>query len=75
MDRERHKRRNIVERRFNQLKRLRGITTRYDKPAIHYRAAVTIARLVLRLNHDPPNTPYAVVFTPGKPNSLKACPQ
>ncbi|WP_170991202.1 transposase [Herbidospora galbida] len=45
IDRERHKRRNIVKHCFNQLKRLHGITTRYNKPAIRYRAAVIIARL------------------------------
>ncbi|MGW3369481.1 transposase [Streptosporangium canum] len=38
----RHKRRNVVERCFNRLRRFKGIATRYDKLAAHYRSAVTI---------------------------------
>jgi transposase len=52
-----YKRRNVVERCINRLKQFRGIATRYDKLAAHYRAAVTIACLVLWLNHDPQNRP------------------
>jgi transposase len=56
-DRDRYRRRNVVERCFNQLKRFRGLATRYEKLAAHYRAVVTIASLVLWLNHDPQNRP------------------
>lgn len=45
----RYKRRNVVERCFNRLKHFTGIATRYDKLAAHYRSAVTIACLLLRL--------------------------
>jgi transposase len=50
-------RRNVVERCFNQLKRFRGIATRYDKLAEDYLAAITIASLILWLNQDPQNRP------------------
>lgn len=40
---------NVVERCFNRLKHFKGIATRYDKLAAHYRSAVTIARLPLWL--------------------------
>jgi transposase len=56
-DRDIYRLRNVVERCFNRLKRFRGIATRYDKLAAHYRAAVTIASLVLWINQDPQNTP------------------
>ncbi|GAA4383871.1 hypothetical protein GCM10023088_51500 [Actinomadura verrucosospora] len=55
-DPDRYRRRNVVERCFNQLKRFRGLATRYDKLAAHYRAVVTIASLIRWLNHDPQNT-------------------
>ncbi|WP_435878011.1 IS5 family transposase [Streptosporangium canum] len=45
----RYKRRNVVERCFNRLKHFKGIATRYDKLAAHYRSAVTIACLLLWL--------------------------
>ncbi|MFC9974371.1 transposase, partial [Spirillospora sp. NPDC127200] len=50
-------RRNVIERCFNRLKQWRGIATRYDKLAAHYRACLTIASLVLWLNQEPQNTP------------------
>ena len=34
--------RDVVERRFNQLKQWRGLATRYDKLAIVYRSAVVL---------------------------------
>ncbi|WP_285585211.1 transposase, partial [Actinoallomurus iriomotensis] len=46
-NREIHRRRNVVERCFNHLKRFRGLATRYEKLAAHYRAVVTIASLIL----------------------------
>jgi transposase len=46
-DREAYRRRNIVERRFNQLKGFRGIATRYDKTATSYEAAVSLASFLL----------------------------
>ncbi|GAA3813817.1 hypothetical protein GCM10022380_34750 [Amycolatopsis tucumanensis] len=41
-DQARHRRRNVIERSFNQLKQWRGIATRYDKLATVYRAAILI---------------------------------
>ncbi|MFC9854104.1 IS5 family transposase [Streptomyces prasinus] len=45
--REVHRRRNLVERCFNQLKGFRGIATRYEKTATSYEAAVTLASFLL----------------------------
>ncbi len=45
-----YKRRNVVERCVNKLKRWRGIATRYEKRAANYRAAVIIASLMIWLN-------------------------
>ncbi|MFF7504847.1 transposase [Streptomyces lavendulae] len=42
-----YRRRNTVERCFNQLKGFRGIATRYEKTAASYEAAVTLASLLL----------------------------
>ncbi|WTX44876.1 IS5 family transposase (plasmid) [Streptomyces longwoodensis] len=46
-DRHVYRRRNVVERCFNQLKGFRGIATRYDKTATSYEAAVSLASLLL----------------------------
>lgn len=46
-DKQRYKRRNVVERCFNRLKQWRGIATRYDKTAESYQAAVTLASLLM----------------------------
>ncbi|UKY55569.1 IS5 family transposase [Streptomyces inhibens] len=46
-NREVYRRRNLVERCFNQLKSFRGIATRYEKTATSYEAAVTLASLLL----------------------------
>ncbi|WP_371651142.1 IS5 family transposase [Streptomyces mirabilis] len=46
-DRETYRRRNTVERCFNQLKGFRGLATRYDKTATSYEAAVTLASFLL----------------------------
>jgi transposase len=46
-DTEAYKRRNVVERFFNQLKQWRGIATRYDKKALNYRGGVLLAALAL----------------------------
>ncbi|MFJ1869732.1 transposase, partial [Streptomyces sp. NPDC088097] len=48
-DKERYKKRNVVERCFNRLKQYRAIATRYDKTRESYQAAVTIASLILWL--------------------------
>ncbi|MEV0305921.1 IS5 family transposase [Streptomyces prasinus] len=45
--REIYRRRNLVERCFNQLKGFRGIATRYEKTATSYEAAVTLASFLL----------------------------
>lgn len=55
-DRERYRRRNIVERCFNRLKQWRGVATRFEKRADNYRAMLTIASLMLWLA-DSPDTP------------------
>lgn len=39
--------RNVVERCFSRLKQWRGIATRYDKLARHYRAAITLVSALL----------------------------
>lgn len=49
-DRETYKRRNVVERCVNKLKRWRAVATRYEKRAANYRAAVVIAALMLWLD-------------------------
>ncbi|WSZ63849.1 IS5 family transposase [Streptomyces canus] len=46
-DRQIYRRRNVVERCFNQLKGFRGIATRYDKTAASYEAAVSLASFLL----------------------------
>ncbi|MEU8807339.1 transposase, partial [Streptomyces anthocyanicus] len=46
-DKQVYKRRNVVERCFNRLKQWRGIATRYDKTAESFRAAVTLASLLM----------------------------
>ncbi|WP_394816038.1 IS5 family transposase [Streptomyces gibsoniae] len=46
-DRATYRRRNIVERCFNQLKGFRGLATRYDKTATSYEAAVSLASILL----------------------------
>jgi transposase len=48
-DRDLYKRRNVVERCFQQLKQWRGIATRYDKTPESYEAAVTLAALLMWL--------------------------
>jgi transposase len=42
--------RNVVERCVNRLKQWRGIATRYEKPAVNYRAMVMIASLMIWLS-------------------------
>ncbi|MGW2370606.1 IS5 family transposase [Streptomyces sp. NPDC001667] len=46
-DKDVYKRRNVVERCFNRLKQWRGIATRYDKTAQSYKAAVTLASILM----------------------------
>jgi transposase len=46
-DQQIYRRRNVVERCFNQLKGFRGIATRYEKAATSYEAAVTLASFLL----------------------------
>jgi transposase len=48
-DRERYRRRNVVERCFNRLKQWRGVATRFEKRADNYRAMVVLASLILWL--------------------------
>ena len=44
-----YRRRNVVERCFNRLKQWRGLATRYDKHAHHYRAGLLLASSLLWL--------------------------
>jgi transposase len=44
-----YRRRNVVERCFNQLKQFRAIATRYDKTALSYQAMIDLATLTLWL--------------------------
>ncbi|MGW2492861.1 IS5 family transposase [Streptomyces sp. NPDC001606] len=46
-DSEVYKHRNVVERCFNRLKQWQGIATRYDKTAESYKAAVTLASILM----------------------------
>ena len=46
-DREIYQRRNVVERCFNRFKQWRGIATCYDKTTESYRAAATLAALLM----------------------------
>ncbi|WP_372481531.1 IS5 family transposase [Streptomyces flavotricini] len=46
-DKDVYKHRNVVERCFNHLKQWRGIATRYDKTAQSYKAAVTLASILM----------------------------
>nr|WP_234899987.1 IS5 family transposase [Streptomyces filamentosus] len=46
-DKDVYKHRNVVERCFNRLKQWRGIATRYDKTAQSYKAAVTLASILM----------------------------
>lgn len=45
-DKDRYKRRNVVERGFCQLKHWRGLATRYDKHARNYLGAASLAALL-----------------------------
>ena len=45
-DRNAYKRRNLVERAFCRLKDFRRVATRYDKLAVTYAAAISLAALV-----------------------------
>ena len=46
-DRELYKKRNLVERAFNKLKRFRRIATRYDRKAIYFKSFVYLAASLL----------------------------
>ena len=51
VDPELYRQRNLIERFFNKLKHLRRITTRYDKLARNFLAAIALASIRLRLRH------------------------
>jgi transposase len=48
-DRELYKRRNLIERSFNKLKRFRRIATRYDRKAVYFSSFVYLAASLLWL--------------------------
>jgi transposase len=45
-----YKNRNVIERRFCDVKQWRGLATRYDKLAITYRAAAAIFAIITWLH-------------------------
>lgn len=55
-DAELYRKRNVVERCFNQLKNWRGIATRSDKTARNYRAGILIASTLIWIRTDLINT-------------------
>ncbi len=50
-DRTAYRRRNVIERAFNQLKAWRGIATRFDKLATVFHGAVVFASILIWLRH------------------------
>jgi len=48
-DRELYKRRNLIERTFNKLKRFRRIATRYDRKAVYFCSFLYLAASLLWL--------------------------
>ena len=50
-DAEAYRRRNVVERCVNRLKRSRALATRYDKTAEAYHALVLFAAILLWIQH------------------------
>ena len=48
-DRDRYRRRTVVERRVNRLKQWRGLANRFERRAVNYRALVVIAALMIWL--------------------------
>ncbi len=50
-DRTAYRRRNVIERAFNQLKAWRGIATRYDKHATVFHGALVFASILIWLRH------------------------
>jgi transposase len=48
-DKELYKRRNLIERAFNKLKRFRRIATRYDRKALYFSSFVYLAASLLWL--------------------------
>ena len=56
LDAELYRKRNVVERCFNQLKNWRGIATRSDKTARNYRAGILLASTLIWIRTDLINT-------------------
>jgi transposase len=48
-DRAAYRGRNAIERCINRLKQFRGLSTRYEKRAVNYRALVVLAAIVIWL--------------------------
>ncbi len=54
-----YKNRNVIERRFCRIKQWRGLSTRYDKHTVIYRAAVVLNTVIAwsrQLSGPPPRT-------------------
>ena len=58
LDRDDYQNRNVIERRFCDVKQWRGLATRYDKHAIVHRAAVLI-HTATAWTRQLSDTPYA----------------
>lgn len=48
-DRELYKKRNLIERAFNKLKRFRRIATRYDRKALYFKSFLHLAASLMWL--------------------------
>jgi transposase len=51
LDQQTYKGRNVIEGSFALLKQRRGLATRYDKPAITYRAAAVLGACITCTRH------------------------
>jgi hypothetical protein len=64
LDTDAHKDRNVVERSLALNKQWRGIATRYDKPAITYRAAAVLHACITRIRIQKSTLVFGVLSAP-----------